>query len=49
MPGQTTVPYSGRVFDQEEVAAAVKSSLDFWLTLGPEGEAFEKSSRSTSA
>ncbi|MFO0735177.1 MAG: lipopolysaccharide biosynthesis protein RfbH [Labilithrix sp.] len=42
MPGQTTVPYSGRVFDQEEVAAAVKSSLDFWLTLGPEGEAFEK-------
>src|SRR4051812_22308912 len=42
MPGQTTVPYSGRVFDHEEVTAAVKSSLDFWLTLGPEGLAFEK-------
>ncbi|MDB4945565.1 MAG: DegT/DnrJ/EryC1/StrS aminotransferase [Labilithrix sp.] len=42
MPGTTPIPYSGRVFDHEEVTAAVKASLDFWLTLGPEGEAFEK-------
>ena len=40
--GQTTVPYAGRVFTEEEVEAAVSSTLDFWLTLGPEGEAFEK-------
>lgn len=40
-PGQT-IPYAGRVFDQDEVEAAVGSTLDFWLTLGPEGEAFEK-------
>jgi CDP-6-deoxy-D-xylo-4-hexulose-3-dehydrase len=40
--GQTTVPYAGRVFDEDEVAAAVSSTLDFWLTLGPEGEAMEK-------
>lgn len=40
-PGQT-IPYAGRVFDQNEVEAAVGSTLDFWLTLGPEGEAFEK-------
>lgn len=40
--GQTTVPYAGRVYDEEEVAAGVSSMLDFWLTLGPEGEAFEK-------
>jgi CDP-6-deoxy-D-xylo-4-hexulose-3-dehydrase len=40
-PGQSTVPYAGRVFTEEEVAAAVGSTLDFWLTLGPEGEAFE--------
>lgn len=39
--GQTTVPYAGRVFDVEEVEAAVSATLDFWLTLGPEGEAFE--------
>ena len=42
MPGTTPIPYAGRVFDHEEVEAAVKSSLDFWLTLGPEGVAFEK-------
>ncbi|HTL74319.1 MAG TPA: lipopolysaccharide biosynthesis protein RfbH [bacterium] len=41
VPGQTTVPYAGRVFDENEVAAAVSATLDFWLTLGPEGDAFE--------
>jgi len=41
LPGQSTVPYAGRVFDENEVAAAVASALDFWLTLGKEGEAFE--------
>jgi CDP-6-deoxy-D-xylo-4-hexulose-3-dehydrase len=42
MPGETVVPYAGRVFTEDEVEAAVGSTLDFWLTLGPEGEAFEK-------
>jgi CDP-6-deoxy-D-xylo-4-hexulose-3-dehydrase len=37
-----TIPYAGRVFDEDEVEAAVAATLDFWLTLGPEGEAFEK-------
>ena len=41
-PGQTTVPYASRVFNEDEVEAAVDATLDFWLTLGPEGEAFEK-------
>ena len=41
-PGKTTVPYAGRVFTEDEVAAAVGATLDFWLTLGPEGEAFER-------
>lgn len=36
------VPYAGRVYDDREVRAAVKSSLDFWLTLGAEGAGFEK-------
>jgi CDP-6-deoxy-D-xylo-4-hexulose-3-dehydrase len=39
--GETVVPYAGRVFTEDEVEAAVSSTLDFWLTLGPEGEAFE--------
>lgn len=41
VPGQTTVPYAARVFDANEVEAAVGATLDFWLTLGPEGAAFE--------
>lgn len=41
-PGTTVIPYAGRVFDTEEVEAAVSSTLDFWLTLGNEGQAFEK-------
>lgn len=42
IPGTTTVPYAGRVFTEDEVEAAVSATLDFWLTLGPEGEAMEK-------
>ena len=37
-----TIPYAGRVFTEDEVEAAVSATLDFWLTLGTEGEAFEK-------
>jgi CDP-6-deoxy-D-xylo-4-hexulose-3-dehydrase len=40
--GADVVPYAGRVFTEEEVTAAVSSTLDFWLTLGKEGEAFEE-------
>lgn len=42
IPGETTIPYAGRVFDTSEVEAAIGSTLDFWLTLGTEGVAFEK-------
>lgn len=40
--GSDIVPYAGRVFTEDEVEAAVGATLDFWLTLGPEGEAFER-------
>ena len=39
---EINVPYAGRVFNEDEVVAAVSSTLDFWLTLGAEGEALEK-------
>jgi CDP-6-deoxy-D-xylo-4-hexulose-3-dehydrase len=42
IPGETTIPYAGRVFDENEVEAAVSSTLDFWLTMGPEGEAMQE-------
>jgi len=38
VPGETVIPYAGRVFDADEVVAAVGSSLDFWLTLGAEDQ-----------
>src|SRR5438045_583429 len=41
IPGRSKVPYAGRVFGPEEMAAAVETMLDFWLTLGPQGDAFE--------
>ena len=36
------IPYAGRVFTEDEVEAAVYSTLDFWLTLGNEGNAMER-------
>lgn len=38
----TAIPYAGRVFTEDEVEAAVACTLDFWLTLGKEGEAFQQ-------
>lgn len=42
LPGQSQIPYAGRVFDEHEMVAAVDAVLDFWLTLGPQGDAFEE-------
>ncbi len=42
VPGRSKVPYAGRVFDAEEMVAGVDSLLDFFLTLGPEGDAFQR-------
>ena len=42
IPGKTIIPYAGRVFNEDEVEAAVESSLEFWLTLGKHGEQFER-------
>ncbi|HVE47730.1 MAG TPA: lipopolysaccharide biosynthesis protein RfbH [Acidimicrobiales bacterium] len=41
VPGTTSVPISGRVFDAEEVATLVECSLDFWLTTGRFAAEFE--------
>lgn len=41
VPGESLVNYAGRVYDSDEVVALVGSSLDFWLTAGPETAAFE--------
>ena len=36
------IPYAGRVFDENEIANLIDSSLDFWLTTGRYAERFEK-------
>ena len=41
IPGQTNIPVTGKVFGKEELSAATKASLDFWLTSGPFAEQFE--------
>src|SRR5260221_4467216 len=42
IPGQSAVPVSGRVFDDDELATLVDSSLDFWLTAGRFAATFEQ-------
>lgn len=37
-----SAPYAGRVFNEDEVEAAVSATLDFWLTLGEHGEAMQE-------
>jgi CDP-6-deoxy-D-xylo-4-hexulose-3-dehydrase len=46
VPGESRVPYAGRVYDARELTSLVGASLDFWLTAGPEAERFEKAMRS---
>ena len=39
--GITSIPVTGKVFGVEELRAATKASLDFWLTSGPYTQEFE--------
>src|ERR1700742_4164337 len=43
VPGETKIPYAGRVFDDDEMRLGVESILQFWLTAGPFANQFEKS------
>ena len=42
VPGQSSVPVSGRVFDGKDISTLVDSSLDFWLTTGRFSDEFER-------
>ena len=42
IPGEASVPYAGRVFDDDELVHLVDSSLEFWLTTGRFADQFEK-------
>ncbi|MBI5951009.1 MAG: lipopolysaccharide biosynthesis protein RfbH [Chloroflexi bacterium] len=42
VPGETSVPVAGRVFDANDVQSLIDSSLDFWLTEGRFARQFEE-------
>lgn len=42
VPGETPIPYSGRVFDGTEIVAAVDAALDAWITAGPRAAELER-------
>jgi CDP-6-deoxy-D-xylo-4-hexulose-3-dehydrase len=41
-PGQSLIPYAGRVFDADELTRLVEAALDFWLTTGRFANQFER-------
>ena len=45
IPGQTTIPPSGKLIGSEEMCGIVESALDGWLTAGKFNLAFEKKMR----
>ena len=42
VPGSSTVPIAGKVFDAAEMRSLVDSALDFWLTTGRFTDQFER-------
>ncbi len=42
IPGETVIPFAGRIYDEKEITSLVDSSLDFWLTAGEYANKFEK-------
>lgn len=41
IPGETKIPFAGRIFDEMEMVNLVDASLDFWLTSGRYAQEFE--------
>jgi len=42
IPGETSIPYGGRVYSGKELISLIDASLDFWLTSGRFAKKFEK-------
>lgn len=42
IPGETSISYAGRIYDEKEMMSLVDSALDFWLTAGRYAEKFEE-------
>jgi len=42
IPGETYIPYAGRIYNEKEMISLVDSALDFWLTAGRFAKQFEE-------
>ncbi len=42
IPGETYIPASGKIINEDDIASLVNSSLDMWLTSGRYASEFEK-------
>jgi CDP-6-deoxy-D-xylo-4-hexulose-3-dehydrase len=42
IPGESSVPVAGRVFDADEIRTLIDAALDFWLTTGRFAQRFER-------
>jgi CDP-6-deoxy-D-xylo-4-hexulose-3-dehydrase len=42
IPGESRIPYAGRIYDEKELVSLVDASLDFWLTAGRYVDQFER-------
>ena len=42
VPGESVIPVSGKVFNEEDMMSLVDSSLDFWLTTGRFADQFQR-------
>lgn len=42
IPGETYIPASGKIVDEEDLSNLIDASLDMWLTSGRYGDEFEK-------
>ena len=42
IPGESTISYGGRVYDEKELLYLIDASLEFWLTAGRYAREFEE-------
>lgn len=42
IPGESRIPYAGRIYDEKELQNLIDTALDFWLTAGEYTEKFEQ-------
>lgn len=42
IPGKSSVPYAGKVYDEKEMTSLISAAMDFWLTAGEYADKLEE-------